>query len=511
MSDSKTIAKNTVFLYLRMLLTMGVSLYTSRVVLDVLGVEDYGIYSLVGGIVLLFAFFNSAMSSATQRFLAYDIGRKDDERLRNTFNATLFIHVGIAILILILAETIGLWFVNNKLNFPIARIEAIRWIYQFSVFTFLIGVVQVPFNSLIIARERMNVYALMSIIEVVLKLIIVYVLVVFDYDKLKLYATLIFIVSLIVALFYQLYCLRYFKEARLKWYYDKQYFNTLIAYSGWNLFGNIAGVAKGQGVNIVLNLFFGVGVNAAYGIMLQVQGAVNAFVTNFQLAVNPQIIKSYASNDRERTMWLIFKSSKFSFFLLLMIALPIIYNIDFVLQLWLKNPPPYSASFVKLCLINILIDSISGPLMTGAQATGKIKWYQIIVGSLVFLNLPVAYILLSITKVPDHIFYVSIVISLITFNFRIFFLKAGMNMSFRAFYKHVVFRIVAVTSIILTLLYLASINYHIEKSLIIVITESSIITVVLLLLVLTIGMDKDEKINLRGIAIKMQKKWLKRI
>lgn len=507
MPQSNIIAKNALFLYVRMLLTMAVGLYTARVVLQVLGVEDYGIYSIVGGVVTLFSFFNSAMSSATQRFLAFDIGRQDERQLRNTFNATVIIHVGIALLILVLAETVGLWFVKNKLNVPAERMETIHWIYQFSVFTFLIGVIQVPFNALIIARERMSVYAIMSIAEVILKLVIVYVLILFDYDKLKLYAILIFGASLVVALFYGIYCRRNFREAHFKWYYEKQYFSTLIAYSGWNLFGNIAAVARGQGLNVVLNLFFGVVVNAAYGVMLQVQGAISAFVSNFQQAVNPQIIKSYAANDSDRTMRLIFKSSKFSFFLMLLIATPVIYNVEFVLRLWLGNPPEYSTTFVKLCLINILIDSLSGPLMTGAQATGKIKWYQIVVGFLVFLNLPVSYLFLSVTRDPNYIFYVSIFISLVTFNFRLFFLKRSINMSFRQFYGNVVSRITLVSCLVSGFLFFLRKKYPAEKELVSFSFESIAILFVATLVILLVGIDKSEREALISNIAKILKKW----
>ena len=292
MSTTKTIAKNTVFLYIRMFLTMGVSLYTSRVVLNTLGVEDYGIFSVVGGIVVLFGFFNAAMSSATQRYLAFDIGKKDDQRLHKTFNVTFIIHIGIALLIFLLAETIGLWYVNNRLNVPDTRMTAVNWVYQFSILTSLVGVMQVPFNALIIARERMNVFALLSIIDVILKLGVVYLLLIVTFDKLILYSILVFTVSLLVALGYRLYCYKHFRESSLKWYKDKAYYKELLSYSGWNLFGNIAAVARGQGINLVLNVFFGTVVNAAYGITMQIQNSVRIFVNNFQLAVNPQIIKS---------------------------------------------------------------------------------------------------------------------------------------------------------------------------------------------------------------------------
>src|SRR5690606_5752429 len=360
-----------------MFLTMGVTLYTSRIVLNTLGIDDYGIYSIVGGVVALFGFFNAAMSSATQRYLSFDIGQQDYKKLQKTFNTTFVIHIGIALLILLFANTIGLWYINNRLNVSQEKIITVNWVYQFSVLTSLIGVMQVPFNALIIARERMNVFAMISIVDVVLKLVIVYILLIVNYNKLIAYSILVFGVTFFVALAYRIYCYSNFQESKFKFFKDKQYYKELLVYSGWNLFGNIATVAKGHGINLVLNVFFGTVVNAAYGITMQVQNAVSVFVNNFQLAVNPQIVKSYSQGDLNRTHQLIFQSSKYSFFLMLIITLPILLNTEYILTLWLKTPPPYTVSFVQLCLVNVLIDCISGPLMIGAQATGKIKIYQI--------------------------------------------------------------------------------------------------------------------------------------
>lgn len=426
---------------------MGVSLYTSRVVLNTLGVNDYGVYTIVGGIVSLFSFFNSAMTSATQRFLSFDIGKNDLNQLKKTFNATLNIHIVISILVLVLAETLGLWFVNNKLNLPMERMIAVNWVYQFTVFTFLLGVVQVPYDALIMAREKMNIYAYMSIVEVFLKLIIVYLILVFEFDKLILYGGLLFLVAFIVRMGHKIYCKRYFEESKYQFYFERELYAKLIAYSGWNLFGNIAAVARGQGVNIILNLFFGTVLNAAYGLTLQVQAAVNVFAMNFQMAVNPQIIKNYAKGDIEQSKKLIFKSSKFSYFLMFIIVCPILFNVDFILKLWLKNPPEYTSEFITLCLVNLLIDCISGPLMTGAQATGRIEWYQIIVGSLIFLNLPIAYVLLKIHDQPELVFYTSILISILSLLFRLYFVKKCLSLSVKQFFTEVVGRILLVSLI----------------------------------------------------------------
>lgn len=421
-----------------MLLVMGVSLFTSRIVLRELGVSDYGIYSLVGGIVAMFGFFNSAMSSATQRYLSFDIGKGDQDKLRKTFSATLTIHAGIALLVLILAETIGLWYVNYKMVFPPERSFAVNVVYQFSVFSFLLGIVQVPYNALIIARERMNVYAYVSIIEVVLKLIIVFLLVYFGSDKLITYAVLTFVVSFIIRMIYQIYCRRNFKESKYKFEYDKEYYRELMSYSGWSLFGNIAAVARGQGINVVLNLFFGTVVNAAYGITLTVQGAVQSFVTNFQVAVNPQIIKNYAKGDLYAMQLLIFRSSKLSFFLFFILSFPIILNTDYILNLWLTVVPDHTVVFIQLAFIYLMIDSISYSLIIAVQATGKIKNYQMILGTFIFLSLPISYLVLKLGGSPESVYYVLISVTFLTLVFRMFFVKNLLGFKPLVFVRNVI-------------------------------------------------------------------------
>lgn len=498
--NNKRIAKNTFILYTRMFFTMGVSLYTSRVVLNTLGIEDYGVYSIVGGIVTLFSFFNGAMTSATQRFLAFDIGKNDLQQLKKTFNATLNIHIAISILVLVLAETVGLWFVNHKLNLPLDRMEAVNWVYQFSVFTFLLGIIQVPYDALIIAREKMDIYAYMSFVEAFLKLIIVYLLVVFSYDKLILYAGLLFLVSFIVRSGHMHYCKWKYKESKYQFYFDRSFYKVLLSYSGWNLFGNIAAVARGQGSNILLNLFFGTVLNAAYGISMQVQGTVQAFVTNFQMAVNPQIIKHYASGNKEQCLKLIFQSAKFSYFLIFIIACPIIFNIDFILELWLKNPPKYTSIFVNLCLINLLIDCISGPLMIGAQATGNIKWYQIVIGSLIFMNLPISYILLKTYKNPELIYYSSIIISLLSLVFRLFFLKYIMRFSILDFFKYVLLRIIIVTILVILFNYFLFQQITMKNSIVYLFINTAIIIFSTISIVYVVGINSIEKETIkRGI------------
>lgn len=446
MSEVKVIVKNTAFLYIRMFLIVGVTLYTSRIVLEQLGVSDYGIYSLVGGIVAMLAFFRGAMANATRRYLSFDIGKGDFERLKKTFSATLTIHIGIALIVLILAETIGLWYVKNKMVFPEERQYAVQVVYQFSIFTFLLNIIQVPYDALIQARERMKVYALVSILEAFLKLGVVFLLIYFGSDKLITYAVLTFVVAFVIRLIYQIYCKRQFVESKYHFEYDKVYFKELISYSGWNLFGSVATMVRGQGNNIILNLFFGTVVNASYGLTSQVQNAVSMFVSNFQMALNPQIVKSYAKGDLKQNHQLIFQGSKLSFFLLFVIVCPIWFNIDFILSVWLNNIPEYTPIFIQLILIHLLIDCISGPLMVGAQATGKIKWYQIVVGTLLFLNLPISYLLLKVMHMePYVVFEVMITLSLLTLFFRIFFLKRMIQLPVLAYFKKVLWPIVLIS------------------------------------------------------------------
>jgi Na+-driven multidrug efflux pump len=481
---------------------MGVSLYTSRIVLDILGVNDYGLYTIVGGIVTLFSFFNGAMSSATQRFLSFDIGRNDLDQLKKTFNATLNIHIAIGILVMILAETLGLWFVNNKLNLPLNRMNAVNWVYQFSVFTFLLGIVQVPYDALIMAREKMNIYAYMSIIEVFLKLIIVYLLLFLEFDKLIIYTGLLFLVSFIVRLAHKMYCKFSFEESKYQFYFEKKLYIKLVSYSGWNLFGNIAAVARSQGLNVILNLFFGTILNAAYGITLQVQSAINVFVLNFQMAVNPQIIKNYAKGDFDESKKLISQSSKFSYFLMFLIVCPVLINIDFILSVWLTNVPKYTPLFIQLCLVNLLVDCISGPLMIGAQANGNIKWYQIVVGSLVFLNLPLAYVLLKIYNQPELIYYCSIFISIISLFFRLYFIQSCLGFSVKLFLKQILGKIILVTTtVIFSFSFLDKMLYF-DNSWFLFITRVFLIEFIIIFSIFLIGISKKERILIYRIIFK---------
>jgi O-antigen/teichoic acid export membrane protein len=411
LENNKRIAKNTGLLYFRMLFTMAISLYTSRIILSTLGIEDFGIYNVVGGVVIMFGFLNSAMASSTQRFLTFELGKSDSLRLKQVFSISVTLHVIISIIILVLSETFGLWFLNAKLTIPPERLIAANWVFQFSVFTSVLTILSVPYDAAIIAHERMNVFAYISFIEVVLKLIAVYLLQWFGLDKLILYAILIFFISLILRVIYGMYCTKNFKESHYYFFWEKKLFIEMTGFAGWNLMGVFAGIGYGQGVNILLNIFFGPIVNAARGIAFQVMGAINQLVTNFQIAVNPPIIKLYANRDDNNMYKLIFASSKFSFYLLLLFIIPLFIETQFVLSIWLKNVPDYTVSFTRLVLIDILICSLSGPLQILAQATGKVRSYQLIVSVILLLNLPISFLLLKMGYSPQSTFVVSIVLS----------------------------------------------------------------------------------------------------
>lgn len=474
-----------------MLLTMAITLYTSRIVLNTLGVEDFGIYNVVGGFVTMFAFLNSAMASATQRFLSFEIGRKDLVQLRNVFSMSVNIHFIIAFVILLLAETVGLWFVNTQLTIPPERMNAAQWVYQFSILSMMVSIVSVPYNAIIIAHERMNVFAWVSIAEVSLKLLIVFMLQWFGFDKLKLYAVLVFSVSLIIRFIYGLYCKYNFKESKFRFFWDKPLFRTLMSYAGWNLWGNAASVIMGQGVNILLNIFFGPVVNAARGIAYQVRGAVQQFVGNFQMAMNPQIIKLYASDNMKQMHQLIFRGAKYSFFLLFIMSLPILLETEIILRLWLKTVPEYTVIFTRLIIVNILIDSISGPLMTAAQASGRIKLYQSVVGGLLILNLPISYLFLKLGFAPQITVYVSICVSIVALYARLKIINPLVNMKIMEYMNAVVFRIIPVILVAFIPPFL--IYYTLEGNFVRLLFTCAISVISVLTTIYYLGLNKSEK------------------
>jgi O-antigen/teichoic acid export membrane protein len=436
-----------------MLLIMGVSLYTSRIVLDTLGIEDYGIYNIVGGVVTMFAFLNGAMVAASQRFISFELGKGDLVRLKKVFCTSVSIHICIALIILIIAETVGLWFLNTKLNINPDRMVAANWAYQFSIFTFLIGVISVPYNSCIVAHEHMKAFAYISIIEVILKLITVYLLFVWDSDKLKLYSALTLMVAVLVRILYGIYCRRHFAECKYQYSFDKDLFKQMFSFAGWSLIGNLGFSFKDQGSNILLNIFFGTAVNAARGIAMQVNGAISGFSSNFQMAINPQITKSYAAGNYEYTQSLISKGCRYSFYLLAIISIPVFVNIDYILGLWLTVVPEYTPVFLRLVLITALVNSMANPFVTVMQATGKIRNFQIIICIIMLLDLPISYIVLKMGYLPYAVMYVSLFTTTIGLFARLFLMKQLISYSARYFIFNIFLKNIILMGIAILILY----------------------------------------------------------
>ena len=390
-----------------MLLVMGVNLYTSRVVLRILGFEDYGLYNVVGGIVTMFTFLNGSLGSATSRYITFELGKKNFERLNKIFNTALVIHIAIAVLIILLAETVGLWFFYEKMTIPADRLNAAFWVYQISIITCFFSLTQVPYNATIIAYEDMKIYAYVGIAEVLLKLGVVFLLLVSPIDRLVFYAILLCLIQISIMLFYRLYCNRHFPSCQIALYKDKSLFKEMFSYGGYDLIGNISGLAQGQGLNILLNMFFGPTVNAARGIAYQVQGAITQFSNNFMTAVRPQIIKSYAEGDLEAMMKLVKQSSCFSFYLMWMISLPACLEANYLLSLWLGEYPEHTVNFLILVIMLCLLQAIKTPRVTVFHATGHIKWNNIISGTILCLAFPFAYIALKLGGNPEVVFWMS--------------------------------------------------------------------------------------------------------
>lgn len=394
-SNNKRIAKNTIMLYIRMFISMLVGLYTSRVVLATLGVEDYGIYGVVGGVVAMMGFLNASMSGATSRFLTFELGRGDKDRLAKTFSSALIVHIAIAIIVFILAETVGLWFLCNKLNIPEGRMEAAHRVYQFSILATMLSITQVPYNATIIAHEKMDVYAYMEILNVSLKLLIVYLLTIGDFDKLKLYAVLTFAVSLIIMMIYRIYCLRHFKESRFHWVWDKEYITPLLSFSVWDLYGNLSWTVKQQGTSFVLNAFYGVALNAANGIASTVQGILMGFSSNIIMAFKPAIIKKYAVGSYEDMNRLMRFATKMALGMLMLSNFIIYIKMNYILELWLKEVPTATVILCRYSLIMNLFSCISLILIIGFHAVGKVKLMGFINGTISILSIPLMYVMLK--------------------------------------------------------------------------------------------------------------------
>lgn len=444
--NTKRIAKNTLMLYGRMLFSMVVSLYTSRVVLNTLGVVDYGIYGVVGGFVAMFSLISSSLSSAVSRFLTFELGRGDQDRLAKAFSTSLLIHIVLAIVIFIVAETIGVWFVNNKMTIPADRMYAANWVFQASIVSFMFGLFSVPYNASIVSHEKMSAFAYIGILDTTLKLFIVLFVayVPWHFDKLIVYSMLLVAVGICLQCIYIGYCRRRFDECRLRISFDKEFWKEISSFAGWNFIGCTAGMLKDQGVNVLLNLFNGPVLNAARGIAVSVNGAVAGFAGNFMTALNPQITKSFAAGDHRYAHYLVERGSRFSFYILMFFAIPMLLEADYVLTIWLKQYPEHSLNFVRLVLILSMIDILSNTLITLQNATGNIRNYQLVVGSILLWNFPISFICLKFGLEPESTYIVAIAVAIMCMFARLMFLRKSAALSMSGFLKNVVSNVVAV-------------------------------------------------------------------
>ena len=444
---TKRIAKNTIMLYIRMLFGMMVSLYTSRIVLQTLGVEDYGIYNVVGGFVAMFSLISNSLSSSVSRFLTFELGKGNIEKLKTVFSTSVLIHIVLAIIVFICAESIGVWFLNTQMTIPAERLTAANWVFQASIVSFMFGLFSVPYNASIVSHEKMTAFAFIGILNILLNLSIVLFLAFTSvtFDKLIAYSVLLVIVSISLQFIYVIYCLKHFEECRLKIRFDKEYWKEISSFAGWNFIGCTAGLLKDQGVNILLNLFIGPILNAARGIAGTVNNAVSSFAANFMMALNPQITKSYASGEHAYMFSLVERGSRFSYFIMLILTLPIILEAEFILSLWLGDFPDHTVNFVRLILTLSLLDILSNTLITLQNATGKIRNYQIVVGGALLLNFPLSYLCLFLGFPPESTLIVAIIVAVLCLSLRLSFLHRMVGLSILSFLKNVLLKVLIVT------------------------------------------------------------------
>lgn len=507
-SNGRRIAKNVFFLYIRMVVSMIISLYTSRVILNVLGIEDYGIYTIVGGVVILFTFISSSMNAATQRYLNVAMGKNEEGYVEKVFSNSLGVYMLLCLLILCITEIVGLWFLENKLNIPYSRISAAKFVFHISVLTFGINFLRTPYNAVVIANERMSFYAYSSLVESGLKLVIVWILSLFVYDKLKLYAILVLLVAILILIWYYCYIRMHFHSYRYSKRFDRKLIKEMMSFSGWNLLGGIADVGMSQGTNMILNIFYGVSLNAALGLTNQVKSVIFSFIANLQLAANPQIVKSYTRGDTVYFRKLFFSISKYSFYLILLVALPLLFNVDYVLNLWLVNPPPYMSNFLILVVVLLMLDSFHGPLWTTMQANGNLKQYQIVISSLLLLNIPLIYITLKMGFHPDSIIIVQIVINIIVLIVRLLYAKIRCGISIYQYIANVLRPVLVVSVAVIPLI--SCIAHNLANGLLKLVLVVLATIVIVVSSVYILGINRQERFLVKREFKKYLNKWKER-
>lgn len=496
LQNNKRIAKNSILLFIRMLFSMGISLYTTRAILEILGVVDFGIYNVVGGVIVFFGFINQTMSTTTSRFITTALGKNDEKLLHTVFCMSINFHAAISLLTLLIGETIGLWFVLNKLTIPIERLDASLVLYHASVLSTCLSILNVPYNASIIAHEDMGAFAYISIFQVLSKLLIVLSLPLFSYDKLVLFSLLTILISVIIQIIYWQYSFRKYKEAHFELLWDKNTWKEMSAFASWNITGDLAFMCNTQGLNILLNMFFGPIINAARGVAVQVESVMLQFIGNFQTAINPQIIKSYAGGNVNQTIDLVIMASKYCFFLMFIIGIPIFFEIDYILCLWLKEVPDYTVLFVKLTIIMVSIDCLSRPLHIAIFATGKVKTYQIIQSSIYLAYLPLSYLLLKLFSInPSLIIGILCLLKFAVLLVRIMTVKSLIKLSVNDYIKRVI--IPTLLSIIVSIIMPIIIINSLEPSFYRVLITIFISIISSLMGIYLIGLNSGEKIFIK--------------
>ncbi|MBP3716172.1 MAG: lipopolysaccharide biosynthesis protein [Paludibacteraceae bacterium] len=491
-NKSKTIAKNTLFLYFRMMLIMLVSLYTSRVVLEKLGETDFGIYNVVAGFVSMFALLTGSLSAAISRFITYELGKGNKENLKKIFSLSLTIQFSLSIVVILVGELVGVWFLNTRMTIPAERLFAANWVFQLSLLGFCFHMISIPYNAAIIAHEHMKAFAFVGIIDAFARLMVVFLLAISPIDMLIFYAVLLCLISIFIRSCYSVYCHRHFAECSFSFCFDSVLFKQLASFAGWNFIGSSASLLREQGGNVIINLFFNPAVNAARGIAAQANTAIHSFVSNFMTALNPQITKSYASGNTDYMMKLVFQGARLSYFMLLLLSLPIIFSTDYILSIWLVKVPEKTSIFFRLVLFFGLSESLSHPLVTTMLATGRIKKYQLTVGGLQLLNLPFSYFFLRCGFPAETVLYVALFFSQCCLFMRLIMLKSMVGLNIKAYMENVYLKVLFVT--LFSLLVPTFFVYFYEvNSFGMFILESILCLISTLFYVLYIGCSIDER------------------
>lgn len=499
MSDNSRLTKNTLLLYVRMLVVMAISLYTSRIILKNLGISDFGLYNVVGSVAAMFSFLNTAMYSSTQRYLSIAVGRNDSQQLHKIFNVSLVIHTLIGVAIVIICEGFGLWFIHHKMVIPEGRELAVFWTFQLSLLAAFVTIATVPFDALVISRERMSTFAYISILDVFFKLFIAYVISIVNFDRLIFYSFLIVVSQFIVILIYALYCKQHFEECRFKFYRFDGLYKEMTIFASWGLLGHISYIINTSAQNMMLNVFFSPVVNAARGVALRVSSAVSGFSNNFQSAVSPQITKSYAVGNDTRLFLLIYNSSRFSLYLLWLFSLPIMLCMNEILEIWLVEVPDYTTTFLQLVLIFNLVESGANPLNMAVRAKGKIKYPEIIGGVILILNFPLSYVALKYGSGPQSVFVIMILCGIVCHINRVFFAHRYLLMPVSEYISKVIIRPIFVIVLSALVPIIVSKSVFLDNHFLFIILITLLSSVSILLVIYFVGLERTEKIYIRNI------------